>query len=206
MDENKSNSEERRERLAPLANGEVRKSLLGYYAMIDIKTYRELEGLADFLRSSREEIAALRPEEIPLHHIPTANDELGAVVKATEAATGTILDAVEKMEALASQLTPEQSATIQEAITMIYEACNFQDITGQRVTKVFQTLTQIETRVDGVLEALGQEVAEDRMGKIKERLAQAQQTTGDAGLMNGPQLPANAQSQADIDALFASFG
>lgn len=202
-----SNPEERREQLA--ATGEeagVKKSLLGYYAMIDIKLYHELERLADFLRSAKNDIAELRPEEIPLHDIPLANDELGAVVRATEAATGTILDAVEMMEGLCPELTEAQSSTLQEAITRIYEACNFQDITGQRVTKVLNTLTQIESRVESLLQALGEEVARDRIGEIKERVAKARESAGDAGLMNGPQLPGAGQNQAEIDALLASFG
>ena len=40
-------------------------------------------------------------------------------------------------------------------VIKIYEACNFQDLTGYCVTKVCETLKHAETRVDAMIECLG---------------------------------------------------
>lgn len=38
-----------------------------------------------------------------------------------------------------------------EMIVRIFEACNFQDLTGQRITKVVRALSFIEERVDAMM-------------------------------------------------------
>src|SRR5690606_621227 len=103
----------------------------------------------------KAEIAALRPDEIRSRHLPTATDELDAVVGATEQATNSILEAVEVIETLVGEMTPEAGKQITEAVTRVYEACNFQDITGQRITKVVKALQHIEQKVDGLLAVFG---------------------------------------------------
>ena len=40
---------------------------------------------------------------------------------------------------------------IHETIMRIYEACNFQDLTGQRINKVVRALSFIEERVESML-------------------------------------------------------
>ena len=59
-------------------------------------------------------------------------------------------------------------------------------------------LREIETKVSHLLTAIGHDEAHDHKDLGDTR-------TGDAALMNGPQMPANAISQADIDKLLASF-
>jgi chemotaxis protein CheZ len=183
--------------------GGVVLSRRGYYAMIEVKVYDELERLAEIIRSARREIAELRPDEINSRHIPQATDELDAVVRATEDATGSILDAVEAIEGVAGGLAPEQRGILQESVTRIYEACNFQDVTGQRVTKVINTMKRIEAGVSGLLAALGEQAGEP--GRLPPPADAAPAGDPDAALLHGPQLPEVAQNQADIDALFASL-
>ena len=45
--------------------------------------------------------------------------------------------------------------SINDACMRIFEACSFQDITGQRITKVVSTLTYIEERLHGLQDAWG---------------------------------------------------
>ncbi|MBV8536098.1 MAG: protein phosphatase CheZ [Alphaproteobacteria bacterium] len=113
---------------------------------------------------------------------------------ATAEATGAILDSAEKLTALGAGADPELRDQIAEQATRIFEACSFQDITGQRITKVVKTLKQIEAKVGELVQAFGDEPAPVRGAK----------STGndEAALLNGPQLPQNAVSQSDIDALF----
>ena len=177
-------------------------TLRGDMTAHELSLYAELEGLSRFIRHAKAEIAALRPDEIQDKHLPTATDELDAIVGSTEQATNVILDSVEKIEKASTSLEGESKDAIGTAITDIYEACNFQDITGQRINKVVRTLKQIEEKVAGLVKAFGDEI--DRAAGVAQTHAAAPAADADKALLNGPQLPGNANSQADIDALFGS--
>lgn len=179
-------------------------TLRGDMTAAELSLYAELEGLWRFIRHAKTEIAALRPDEIQDKHLPTAADELDAIVGATEQATHVILDSVEKIEHVTGTLTGEPKDILSNAVTNIYEACNFQDITGQRINKVVRTLKQIEDKVAGLVKAFGDEI--ERTASLAQAAAPVPGADADPdkSLLNGPQLPGNANSQADIDALFGS--
>ena len=80
--------------------------------------------------------------------------------------------------------------------TPIYEACSFQDITGQRISKVVATLKAIDAKVAHIVAAFTPEL--DDADALPEMPA-------DAELLNGPQLPVHAMDQSDIDRLLADF-
>jgi chemotaxis protein CheZ len=102
-------------------------------------------------------------------------------------------------------------------VTSIYEACSFQDITGQRITKVVRMLKSIETRVDALVAAFdpegrgaaGGEQAEESLQQAgnhgRRRVAAKGDAVGDEALLNGPQGEENAMGQDDIDALLRGF-
>ena len=169
----------------------------------NIKMYSELEALSQYIMSAKTEIAALRPDEIKDEHLPNATDELDAIVGATEVATNGILQAMESLESLTGEMTPEIAEKVTEAVTLVYESCNFQDITGQRITKVVKALKHIEQKVDDLVAAFGDEISKFKDIAPKKKTADAR--TGDAALLNGPQMPDEASKQAEIDALLASF-
>jgi chemotaxis protein CheZ len=204
-----------RERLAkPLDARELMAMIEGIVASMEgdlspmsIKLYAELEQLAHFIQKAKSEIAQLRPDEIRDQHLPTATDELEAIVGATETATNGILNAVEQIENLTGEMAPEVAEKVSEAVTQVYESCNFQDITGQRISKVVKALQHIESKVDGLLSAFGDELTKHR-GAAQAAPADPskQDASGDQALLNGPQLPQAAKGQADIDALFDSLG
>lgn len=169
--------------------------------------YLELKHLAEFIQDTKTEIAALRPDVVKSEYLPTAADELDAIVASTAKATNTIMDAADSISAAGNN--PE----ITDAVTKIYEACTFQDITGQRITKVIKVLKVIEERIDRLLIAVGGSEALamlDAAGapagqnSIDALFSAADQERSDAMLLNGPQLPANAASQDEIDALLAA--
>jgi chemotaxis protein CheZ len=177
-------------------------SLQGDLSEVNLKIYSELEGLAKYILSAKREIAALRPDEITAEHLPTATDELDAIVGATEEATNTILQAMEVLGNLTEKMPSEVADQVNDAVTQVYEACNFQDVTGQRITKVVKALKHIEDRVDGLVAAFGDEIAKYREAHPKQ---EGPKEITDQDLLNGPQLPDNASKQDDIDALLASF-
>src|SRR5258708_28289445 len=96
--------------------------------------FAELENLARFIESAKRDIAALHPNEIRDKHLPTATDELDAIVAATAGATGSILDSAEKLSATAQGLDPAGGDPVIEQATRIFDACTVQDNTGPRST------------------------------------------------------------------------
>jgi chemotaxis protein CheZ len=175
----------------------VLSSLSGDMSVANLKLYHEIELLAQYIQTAKREIAAIQPRDIRERHIPMATDHLDAVVEATAEATGAILGAAEAIERRTPEMPAETAAAIAAEVTRIYEACNFQDITGQRITKVVGTLKHIETKVDALLAAFGEDV--NGMAVV------AAPAEADEALVNGPQLPGNANNQAEIDALLASL-
>ncbi len=183
--------------------GDVVRSLLGSLSgdvsAGDLKLYGEVQALATYIHNAKVEIAALRPQDIQQQYIASATDELDAIVGATETATNSILDAAEKLESLTGDLEPGVGQKLTEQTTLIYEACNFQDITGQRITKVVRALKHIEERIDALVVAFGPEVqAPEAASSASDEKA----PPTDQDLLNGPQLPDKAHDQASIDALF----
>ncbi|MEA2742891.1 MAG: hypothetical protein QOG25_1262 [Acetobacteraceae bacterium] len=158
----------------------------------------EVEELGRTIAMAKSEIAALKVGDITDHDIPFATDELDAIVDHTAHATNAILESCEMLDEVAATVSGEAGAKLQAATTRIYEACSFQDITGQRITKVVGTLKIIETKVAHIINTFGAAAGKDP------RMAPDHVLT-DADLLNGPQLPAQAMDQSDIDALLASF-
>lgn len=187
---------------------QVLNTMIGDLTLGDIKLYKELEALAAFIQNAKAEIAAVRPAEISEQHIPRATDELDAVVGATEEATGSILDACEALETFGGTLANDQRDEISAIVTRIYEACNFQDLTGQRINKVVRTLKEIELRVAALIAAFGEETSKETAAvpiPVPEPVI-VPGPHGESALLNGPQLPDEAKKQAEIDAILASFG
>lgn len=197
-------SQASKETKSPLSPDEVTKivkdvisSLTGDITASDLKFYAELEDLANYIYHAKQEIAEIKPKEISSDHIPHATDELGAVVGATEEATNTIMDVCDSISELAGQCPPEVGEQLVGCTTRIFEACNFQDITGQRITKVVQTLKYIDTKIAALLKALGEEIhREGGEGKAEDY---------EKSLLNGPQLPQNAINQEEIDKLLSGM-
>jgi len=189
-----------REEIARVVDG-IMTSMRGDLSGVDLKLYSELEALAEYIQHAKLEIAALRPDEIK-DRIPSATDELDAVVFATEQATNTIMDSVEEIENLIPNMDEEVGKSVQASTTAVYEACNFQDITGQRITKVVKTLQHIENKVEALLQAFGEEIKRNDPTAVVEK---PKPENSEEDLLNGPQMPDEANRQADIDALLASF-
>jgi chemotaxis protein CheZ len=188
-----SNKQYRREQVVSIINSVIKK-----VEVTDVisreSLYAELQSLHQLIDELRKEVSN-RPEEIREQHIPSATDELDAIVQATADATGSIMDSCEEIEKLGGEIGGDAGDKITAEITKIYEACSFQDITGQRVTKVVGTLKQIDEKVGRILDAFG-----PTSGGVPEEKAPVKET-----LVNGPQMPDKAISQDDIDKLLAEF-
>jgi chemotaxis protein CheZ len=155
-----------------------------------------LEYLSDHIRHTRSEIGALRSGSGNPQMFSTTTDELEEIVTETARATNRIMDAAEAVEKVAATLEPGPANALMDATTSIYEASAFQDITGQRITKIVRALQSLEEKLASLASAFGP----------LDETATAKAPEGDAALLNGPQMEKTAASQTDIDALFASLG
>jgi chemotaxis protein CheZ len=159
---------------------------------------RELASVADYIGHIKKEIAALKPNELSRERIPSANDDLGNVVQATASATHTIMAAAEEILGAGALSDKDYRELVETRILAIFEACSFQDITGQRIGRVLEGLGQLEKRLDRFAKAVN--VRDSAEGSDpEEALRQARR---EVLLLNGPQGEDAAIKQDDIDALF----
>ena len=159
---------------------------------------RELADVADYIAHMKKEIAALRPNELSRERIPSANDELGTVIQATASATHTIMAAAEEILGAGGLSDKDYRSLVETRVLTIFEACSFQDITGQRISKVLEALGQLEKRLARFAEAVKVRDSADGPDP-EEALRQARR---EVLLLHGPQGEAEAIKQDDIDALF----
>ena len=160
--------------------------------------FADLKELQRIIEEARSEIGLTRPGDINDKHIPTATDELDAVVESTAEATGKIMDSCDVIQEKAGE-AGEAGVAITDEVMKIYEACSFQDITGQRITKVVATLKAIEEKVEKMVAVLGDKLPIEAQGEEEDV------RTDDEKLLNGPQLPDQAITQDEIDKLLESF-
>lgn len=180
---------------------EVLGTMRGDLSSVETTLLEEVGALGRIIASARAEIAALQVDDITASHIPSATDELDAIVAHTAAATESILGACETLDEMAPGLGSQAATALQEATTTIYEACSFQDITGQRITKVVSTLKAIDAKIAQIIATFDRstDVARaDPHPKLRD-------AASEPVLLNGPQLPLAAMDQSDIDKLLASF-
>lgn len=163
----------------------------------------ELRELLQFIGAAKDELVGMQPKSMSHRDIPDAGEQLDAIVNATEDAASTIMDAAENVGSLAEELGGESGEKL-EAISMdLFQASSFQDLTGQRVTKVAKTLNQLEERLSALADAIGDDFiapSEDDVERDDEGVV-----VNDQDLLHGPQLEGEGNSQDDIDAILASF-
>ena len=166
-----------------------------FYKSIDTSIYRECRALSDYITNARKEIASLQPVDLESARIPRAGLELDAIVQQTEEATNTIMEAAEEIMGADTSDAEAYQATTQDAVMRIFEACSFQDITGQRISKVVETLSHIENRVLELRNLMGvtdEDVQEAMQDDVPE---------GDAALLSGPALKGEGIDQSEVDNL-----
>ncbi len=168
--------------------------------------------LAEAITQVKREVQELGGQGDDADHFNTATEELEAIVTQTETATGEILEAAEKVQEVLWTLREEganetQCDIIESKIIDIYTACSFQDLTGQRSSKVIRLVSYVEKRVATMMDILGVS-ADDRpkAAAPKEETAapayQEDDAREDAHLLHGPALEGEGNEQNDIDALF----
>lgn len=164
-----------------------------YFRQIDTQIYKEFRSLYDYIETAKGDIAKLRPDEMKNERLPRAGLELDAIVDSTEKATNEIMEAAEAMMELDPSDPDAFQAAVMDHCMKIFEACSFQDITGQRISKVVTTLSFIEERLSMLQESWWDEFAEEGDA--------AEKPQGDEALLNGPQLSGEGIDQSFVDSV-----
>jgi chemotaxis protein CheZ len=162
-----------------------------------------LEALFNYVQRVRTEIASLNQSGDGEDKFATMGEQLDGVVEATKEASDSIMEAIEhNNEALTKLKDSIEDAelidlldTIENGNNAVFEACAFQDITGQRVSKIVKSVTYVEERVSALREIWGDKELDNVELAVEE-------LTEDEKLLNGPQSKEKAISQDEIDALF----
>ena len=89
---------------------------------------------------------------------------------------------------------------IQDNVLRIFEACNFQDLSGQRIAKVLATLKFVEERIAHMIEIWG------GIDAFRSYAAAASPSANGSAMLHGPKLDGDDGhvSQDDVDAMFAA--
>ncbi|ARP99930.1 protein phosphatase CheZ [Pseudorhodoplanes sinuspersici] len=165
----------------------------------------ELDVIGNAIKQTRSEIVSLQDQGFDSSRVTRVIQEMDAVFNDTSGATDRILKAAEDIDENANALMGllkgghEQGLAqdIQDRVTAIFEACNFHDLTGQRISKVGATLKMVEDHLARMME----------IWSVIERFnvdAAQSAATGLDKLINGPKLAGESghSTQDDIDKLF----
>jgi chemotaxis protein CheZ len=167
----------------------------------------ELGAVYEAVQRTKVEIATLVLTSFTNPEMGRVSQELNAVVGGTETATHRILQAGEEIEEAAKTLAAaikniqdqDLARDILDQVTSIFEACNFQDLAGQRITKVTATLKFIEEHILKLMQIWGgvEQLAEMETEARAECAKNPQ-------LLNGPPLENDhgCVSQKEIDLMF----
>ena len=125
------------------------------------------------------------------------------MVGATESATETILGSVEEIGGIAAELRQRIQddaaagllARLDDKVGVIFEACTFQDITGQRISKIARSMKYVDQRAGAIAEIWG-------AASLAEVAVPEPAPETDQALLDGPALEGEGTSQDDIDKMF----
>jgi chemotaxis protein CheZ len=172
-------------------------------ALRDIRI--EIARMVREIGRAKSELAALKHPLSADDPVNTANLQLETIVSATEEATNSIMEATDEIEEMvgrAKAMAPGDTELqnlfddMSNKLINIIEACSFQDLTGQRITKVIGTLRFIEQRVLAMIDIWGIEAFQAVPMEDDET------ETPEGEQLSGPAMEGEGLSQSDIDALF----
>jgi len=154
---------------------------------------------------TRDEMVGLGADAQNREQSARASRELAAIAGGTERATQSILHAAEEIAHAANVLSASVmrdnerglAHDIQDRVMRIFEACNFQDVTGQRVAHVLATLKFVEDHVARLL-AIWHDIEQFTPVVFED------DSEDDRRFLNGPKLPEDRghSTQDDIDGMF----
>jgi len=167
---------------------------------IDSTIHDELHGILRRIEGLRNEIARVRADDISNNRLPDMGRELSAIVESTESATNTIMESAEVVLAADTNDFEAYKEIVSDKMMMIFEACSFQDLTGQRVNKIVETVEIIEERINLLCQMLDMNAMSG--GQAPEGEPSAKEKRNKELMLNGPAHNGEGVDQNAIDKLF----
>ena len=134
--------------------------------------------------------------------VSSMEEQLKAIVKETEIAANDILKNLEGIDRIIGKI--RTSGTDKEICDQIshfamnaMESCTFQDITGQRINKIIDSIKAMEERVNTVVNMVDHTTSEKNS-----TTSTKDSTPEEENLLDGPQLSGMGMSQKDVDGMF----
>ena len=169
----------------------------------------ELDLIHEAIRRTKQDIGGFEGNDFFGPPMARVGRELDAVVTGTEQATEKILKSAEDIDQIANSMSSllkgefaqGLAQDVRDHVVKIFEACNFQDLTGQRIGKVLSTLKFIEEHIDRM-----QDIWRNIECVSPVPTAAPRKTNNESKFLNGPKLDGDSghASQADIDVIFDS--
>lgn len=180
--------------------------------------FGKLSELAKVINSARRELAGVNAQSLHQEELPHASQELEEIVKTTEKATNKIVDSCEHIQKVNARIQDrlmmidppidedalmgieDAFAEAENHISSVYEACNFQDLTGQRIKKVMKVLQDIERQVMHLVIVFGLQGKGDNLSEEDKKAL-----LEEAALLQGPNREGEGLEQDDIDDILAKL-
>ena len=213
----------------------VKGILEGQLNQDDLELYGELGELAMFINETKKSLKTFDAAKIAENDLPAASDQLEGIVEATEDATNqiltaaeTMLDDQERIRKIMDELKgikfsngskgkEKADAAIGELETLyqsnntklmeVMSACNFQDLTGQRIQKIITLVHGVESKIMKMILTFNIKKQEktgdsddEKVVKEKEMLAKIEEME-----LKGPQRKGEAVSQSEVDDLLGDL-
>ncbi len=170
----------------------------------------EIQAMNEHISVTKKEVAALKPVDETNTTISIATEELSEVVKSTESAANSILENTELLDQIVTDMRGKVADGDPDGVmpdidkiefisSELLVACSFQDVTGQRITKVVNSLNFIEERLNKMIDIWN---IEHGTADVQAIALPKNDTREDKGLLHGPQNEAAGMSQDDIDSMF----
>ncbi|MDA0305351.1 MAG: hypothetical protein O3B76_03585 [Proteobacteria bacterium] len=164
----------------------------------------------DELGTIKQDVSALRAVDPDDDKLVLARGELKTVTEITDKSANEIMNQSDEIHVVIDKIREDLSAgntdkveshcaTLEEIATNLLMACEFQDLTGQRLNKVSNALLGMEDKIGGLFTAL--DIAEGTGAGGLSAVTDDDQRP-DTDLLHGPQDEGEGISQADIDSLF----
>jgi chemotaxis protein CheZ len=160
----------------------------------DINILADIEKISNKICQTKNDISSVDAEKIS-GDFPLASDKLKTITEVSEKSAEDIMQATEEIQAILPKIGDEEiQRNISNNCAKIFEACSFQDLTGQRIAKIIETIDEIESIVSDLLISFGK----NKKGIENKTIEPS--TKGE--ILSGPQFGKDAPTQQDIDDLF----
>lgn len=177
------------------------KTLKDFLDRLDESVGDDFHQIMDRISQTREDVKQLNVPNNDICPITDAENELKLVVQATEDATHRIMESAETIMTADATDPASYHRVVEANIMEIFEACSFQDITGQRINRVVDTLEFVDFRIHKIASLLGLDTDGQRREFDEKSFYEKLQRKDDL-ILHGPQQTAEAVSQSEIDDLF----